>query len=323
MENWGQVRAECGRLLVYVAAMACTCWAASQSVQDIARSGLASTVTLTVFNDDGVMFRSGSGFVVAPGLVMTNFHVVEGAHYISGHRVGEINALWVESVVRLDARLDLALLAFEGNVGPALQLNSSRPDVGATVFAVGSPLGLEGTFTQGIVSSYRQRSGISLMQISAPISHGSSGGPVLDGSGRVIGIVVATIEDGQNLNFAIPADVAQIFLEQSNSGTHPYSMPAPSARDDQPGPSFDCELARSWSELTICNSKQLAELDVMLSDAYDVVRTRLDNAAFELVRLEQRTWLKDREACEAQPPYWRESCLAGFIRDRITALEGY
>jgi S1-C subfamily serine protease len=73
------------------------------------------------------------------------------------------------------------------------------------VFAVGNPGGLEGTFSQGIVSSLRDLDGLSLLQITAPISPGSSGGPIVDEKGEVVGVAVATFKGGQNLNFAVPA----------------------------------------------------------------------------------------------------------------------
>jgi hypothetical protein len=77
--------------------------------------------------------------------------------------------------------------------------------VGDPVFAVGNPRGLEGTLSEGIVSAIRPVGADAVLQISAPISPGSSGGPVLDGSARVIGVAAATLKGGQNLNFAIPS----------------------------------------------------------------------------------------------------------------------
>ena len=83
--------------------------------------------------------------------------------------------------------------------------NSDFAQVGETVYAVGNPRGLEGTFSQGIISSIRPVGIDKLIQITAPLSPGSSGGPVLNRKGEVIGVSVLTIRDGQNLNFAIPS----------------------------------------------------------------------------------------------------------------------
>jgi hypothetical protein len=85
--------------------------------------------------------------------------------------------------------------------------------VGDTVYAVGSPSGLEGTFSAGIVSGVRQMRETKLIQITAPISPGSSGGPVLDTNGDVAGVAVATYRGGQNLNFAVPVRAIRTLLK--------------------------------------------------------------------------------------------------------------
>ena len=90
--------------------------------------------------------------------------------------------------------------------------NSDSVQVGEIVYAVGNPQGLEGTFSQGIVSSIREVETDKLLQITAPISPGSSGGPVLNNRGKAIGISVATFRGGQNLNFAIPSDYLKTLL---------------------------------------------------------------------------------------------------------------
>ena len=101
---------------------------------------------------------------------------------------------------------DLVVLAVEGMEEDGVLLSQrASVEVGETVFAVGNPRGLEGTFSKGIVSSVREIDGFSLLQITAPISPGSSGGPITDEKGEVIGVAVATFKGGQNLNFAIPA----------------------------------------------------------------------------------------------------------------------
>jgi hypothetical protein len=80
-----------------------------------------------------------------------------------------------------------------------------RADIGSEVYAIGNPEGLEGTFSEGIVSGVRNFEDDAILQVTAPISSGSSGGPVLNSRGKVIGIATATFAKGQNLNFAVPA----------------------------------------------------------------------------------------------------------------------
>ena len=90
--------------------------------------------------------------------------------------------------------------------------NSDLTQVGETVYAVGNPRGLEGTFSDGIISSIRLRDGDKLIQITAPISRGSSGGPVLNQKGEAIGVSVLSVINGQNLNFAIPSNYLKSLL---------------------------------------------------------------------------------------------------------------
>src|SRR6516225_1013196 len=105
-----------------------------------------------------------------------------------------------------------------GGCSEALSIgNSDAVQVGDSVYAVGNPEGLEGTFSQGIVSGIRESGGDRLLQITAPISPGSSGGPVLNEKGEVIGVSVATFRDGQNLNFAVPS----IYLKELLSKAGP------------------------------------------------------------------------------------------------------
>jgi S1-C subfamily serine protease len=148
--------------------------------------------------------RFASGFVVRPGVVATNFHVVQGTERGSAWLVGDNRIYSISGAVALDRQRDLALLAID-ITGPTLELDTSAVVVGDVVYAIGNPEGLEGTFSQGIVSSVRLDADTPLIQITAPISPGSSGGPVLNRKGQVIGVAVGTWKEGQNLNFAIPA----------------------------------------------------------------------------------------------------------------------
>ena len=102
--------------------------------------------------------------------------------------------------------------------------NSDSVQVGDSIYVVGNPQGLEGTFSQGIVSSIREVGSDKLLQITAPISPGSSGGPVLNEKGEVIGVSVATFTGGQNLNFAIPSKYLSILLSKVGPVTPIYKV---------------------------------------------------------------------------------------------------
>jgi S1-C subfamily serine protease len=147
----------------------------------------------------------GSGFFVRSGIIATNLHVIEGAASGYAKIVGEKTKYDIAGIVGISREWDLVILSLTGSKAPSLSLcESCQVAAGDEVYVVGNPLGLEGTFSQGIISSVRQVGLDNLLQITAPISPGSSGGPVLNTQGKVIGVAVAAFKGGQNLNFAIP-----------------------------------------------------------------------------------------------------------------------
>jgi serine protease Do len=108
---------------------------------------------------------------------------------------------------------DLAALRITGVSLPSVHLGTSAAiKTGDHVTVLGAPLGLESTLSDGIVSAVREAGSLRIFQTSAPISHGSSGGPLFDDYGSVVAIAVATIESGENLNFAVPIDSAKTLL---------------------------------------------------------------------------------------------------------------
>jgi S1-C subfamily serine protease len=153
---------------------------------------------------NGQPISLGSGFFVRDGIVATNLHVIERASSGYVKIIGQQPKYPIAGIVGSDPEHDLVLLKVSASA-PALQLGeATKISVGDEVFAIGNPLGLEGTLSQGIVSGIRQVGSDTLLQITAPISPGSSGGPVLTAQGDVVGVAVATFSGGQNLNFAIP-----------------------------------------------------------------------------------------------------------------------
>jgi len=196
--------------------LACSICSA-QSPKDIARTAFKSVVLLELNDGEGQPLSLGSGFFIADGIVATNAHVIEGASSGTAKLVGDGRKLQLLGTVAVDEHDDLALLKVDC-LSPPLQLGSGvNPVVGDTVYVVGNPLGLEGTFSEGIVSGIRSVGSDSILQMTAPISPGSSGGPVMDGSGKVIGIAEATFRDGQNLNLAVPVS-ALVKLWGATSG---------------------------------------------------------------------------------------------------------
>ncbi|MDZ7693609.1 MAG: trypsin-like peptidase domain-containing protein [Balneolaceae bacterium] len=189
-----------------------------QTAEQVAKKAFNSTVLLVMEDSNGQPTSLGSGFFVSKGIVATNLHVVEGASRGYARIVGKEYKYNIDGIVGIDSKRDLVLLKINTEYNSTLSLgNSNSSQVGETVYAVGNPQGLEGTFSQGIISSIKDLGSEKLIQLTAPISPGSSGGPVLNSNGNVIGISVATFRGGQNLNFAIPVNYLSTLLKNTTS----------------------------------------------------------------------------------------------------------
>lgn len=201
--------------------------AISQTPQQIAQKAFRSTVLLVMEDAKGQPLSLGSGFFVGDGQIATNLHVVEGSSRGYAKLVGKETKFNIEGYTAIDEKRDLIILKVTAFGTQAISLgNSDFTQIGETVYAVGSPRGLEGTFSDGIISSIRPVGSDKLIQITAPLSPGSSGGPVLNHRGEVIGVSVLTIRDGQNLNFAIPSNYLKNLLTKVGS-VKPLSQAKP------------------------------------------------------------------------------------------------
>ncbi len=183
---------------------------ASLTVEEVSERALPATVTVV-----GRMGPLGSGFHVGGGRIVTNYHVIEGRAELGlVTHAGEHYA--VAGVLAADVKGDLAILATPGLDIPYLELSPSEIRVGQTVVAVGSPLGLAGTVSTGIISApTRELFGQSFIQTTASISPGSSGSPLLDLSGDVVGVITMGAVDPavQTINFAIPSNRVHAMAE--------------------------------------------------------------------------------------------------------------
>ena len=201
----------------------------AQSAQEIARRAFASTVLLVMEDANGQPLSLGSGFFVRDGEIASNLHVVAGAARGYARVVGRPAKYDIEGVIGIDRERDIVILKTSSPRASILGLgNSDAAEVGEAIYAVGNPQGLEGTFSQGIISSIRELGADKLLQITAAISPGSSGGPVLNGRGEVVGISVATFRGGQNLNFAIPSNYLRILLGKTGPA-RPLAQMKPTA----------------------------------------------------------------------------------------------
>ena len=218
-----------------------------KSPQEIADEALPSTVLLETKDANGQPHGGGSGFFVRDHEIVTNFHVVEGAEKGMAKLFDQDEWYDIEGYTALDVDNDLIILKInpsgEKTVDTsALPLaDSDNAHTGDTIYAVGNPEGLEGTISDGIISGIRPRdlpknTLYTRIQITAPISPGSSGGAVLNTKGEVIGVSVSGVSSlrsipsdnpqdaqyinvAQNLNFAIPSnDLEQLLQQRDESG---------------------------------------------------------------------------------------------------------
>lgn len=168
-----------------------------------------------VFTTDGTNTYQGSGFFInSHGLAVSNYHVFKGTA-IGAEQiklVGSDTAYKVSKVVKSDEEEDFILFFVDVDDVPYIPLAKEKPSVGDKVYAIGSPRGLENTFSSGEVSQWRDTN---LMQINALIDHGSSGGALINEYGEVVGVTSGTFYDGSqaNLNYAWSIDAIKPYLK--------------------------------------------------------------------------------------------------------------
>jgi tetratricopeptide (TPR) repeat protein len=186
---------------------------AQESLPELVQRIKPSAVAIETYDSRGERLGRGSGFFVATDRIVTNRHVLEGAYRAEVHTPSG-KSYPVRGVLAVDAEGDIALLRVDVPAGAAnpLALERTSPQEGESIVVIGNPFGLEGSVTNGIVSAVRDIPNFGrIIQITAPISPGSSGSPVVNMQGQVIGVATLQITGGQSLNFAVPSErIAQL-----------------------------------------------------------------------------------------------------------------
>lgn len=174
------------------------------SPQELFKRLSPSIFIVVVFDKDGAPVALGSGVAVAPDQIITNKHVIEGGASL---QIKQGSTTWSATVAYLDPDHDLCRLKVEGLRAPAVSVRlSSVLNVGERVYSIGAPEGLELTISEGLISGLREFEQARLIQTSAAISHGSSGGGLFDARGKLVGITTFFLKEGQSLNFALPGE---------------------------------------------------------------------------------------------------------------------
>jgi serine protease Do len=220
--------------------------ATARDVQDLVKQ--IGEAVVQVRTPEGL----GSGFFInADGYLITNFHVIEGETEISVevyHQTdGQLDRETYKQVkiIAINKFHDLALLHIEDKATPKFKFitlgSADALTVGDSVFAIGSPLGLERTVTQGIISTKtRELEGELYLQTTAQINPGNSGGPLFNMAGDVVGVTNMKITFGEGLGFAIPVELVKNFLDHrdafaysADNPNNPYRYLEPPSRTQQ------------------------------------------------------------------------------------------
>ena len=195
------------------------------SAEDIYRQSF-DKVAMVLCYQDGIPSSQGSGFFIDKNTLVTNYHVIEDSDYLELKIAGNETIFKGAKVIKASPEYDLAIVQTKQEFSAFEIVDCSKIEVGAKIYTIGNPRGLEGTISDGILSGKRNNDGIEYLQITAPISPGNSGGPVLNDKGEVIGVATFAYKNSQNLNFAVPDSYIEkcIDIDSIQHKKHTISM---------------------------------------------------------------------------------------------------
>ena len=175
----------------------------------------SKVVMINVLNENGECFKTGSGFFAGKnGIILTNFHVIQCGVSFAIRIENDDNVYITDEIIKYDYTRDMAIIRIEYNTEPLNIYNGENNLVrGQKVAAIGSPLGLFNSVSDGIISGFRNIDDKDFIQFTAPISHGSSGGALFNMYGEVIGIITAGYNEGQNINLAVNYNMINMFVK--------------------------------------------------------------------------------------------------------------
>lgn len=173
----------------------------------------SSVVMIAIHNQNGDVIGTGSGIMISTdGYILTNNHVASGGRYYSVKIEDDDQVYQTDELIKYNPDLDLAVIRIDRSLTPLyISRGENKLVRGQRVVAIGSPLGLFNSISDGIIAGFRKINNVDMIQFTAPISHGSSGGAVLNMYGEVIGISTAGFDDGQNINLAMGYECIQAF----------------------------------------------------------------------------------------------------------------
>lgn len=176
---------------------------------------LASSVVMIMIHDKkGEPIGSGSGIMIGrKGYILTNQHVASGGSFYTVRIEEDDNCYRTDEIIKYNNVLDLAVIRIDRTLDPLPVYNRAEKLVrGQKVVAIGSPMGLFNSVSDGIIAGFRKLDDVDMIQFTAPISSGSSGGALLNMYGEVIGISTAVMRDAQNINIAVGYEYINMFI---------------------------------------------------------------------------------------------------------------
>lgn len=277
-------------------------------VKSLVRATSPAVVTVETRDEQRSPIGTASGFLISSdGILVTNQHVIRGAHFLTAYL--ENGASYsVEKVIGFDCDTDLAVLQLNarGVRFPTVRLgHTENIEVGERVIAIGSPIGLAATVSEGIISGTRReaKTNVRLLQTTAAISPGSSGGPLIHQGSEVIGVTTFGIRGGQNLNFAIPSEYIISILRKptptslraagAQCGAPPFATRTESRQPtDTAAQVFDAmtetisalvdlacrNVARSNRDYQSCISKEIVKVQGLMAYLDEKTKTSADAA---------------------------------------------
>lgn len=224
----------------------------------------------------------------------------------------------IEKLISFDEDNDIALFKVEGKELPTVKLAKDyKPKQGEGIVVIGSPMGLETTVSDGIISSVRGKRG--LIQITAPVSQGSSGSPVFNLKGEVIGVATFVIEGGQNLNFAIPVKHVANLLKESKK---PRKKVEPTTSSEAPVPSPEAPAPAPVSEPSGELEKAKVEQNPDSAESYFNLGVSYGKSGMDKEAIESF-----KQAIRIKPDYYFAHCGLGVSYGKLgmyrEAIEAY
>ena len=238
----------------------------------------------------GDYVAQGSGFWVPGHKMITNAHVANAGKMFVDVGSARLPAK-IESV---DAFNDLAVLRLDFEItAKPLILADFAPTPGEKIFAIGNPRGLERSISEGVISATREVENRQLLQVTAPISHGSSGGPIVNTKGQVVGVAVGFLDSGQSLNFAVP--VAKV-IALLRTGTPKLDLGVfdqiESLRTQHQSEQFSADPDSDWQ-------KTNEQIKTLLRKAFDGAGTN-DSALLRIAKVANDDWDTDLAVSTAE-----------------------